>query len=162
MKTTPPPKFDVTEKLPLLGEGRRTAIRLHPRQAPSPLPATASKMGWPFVWPEEEPWPACMSKMTPAQIAGYEVSLAKSRDRTRSAELAELIGSDAEQMGAIAQQHEKDSETSAPEYRRINRALVCAVEAQSRCFSKPNRGPGEARADTGSPLRERQRPEKLW
>jgi len=92
MKTTPSPAFDITERLLWLREKRSKVIRLHPRQVASSLPASASKMGWPFLWPKEEPWPVCNAKIVPVHIASYERSLERSRDETSIAELAQLLG----------------------------------------------------------------------
>jgi uncharacterized protein (TIGR02996 family) len=57
--TTPPPCRDIAKLVPALAPFARTTTRLHPRRAPAPLPAWVSKIGGPFWWPEEEPYPEC-------------------------------------------------------------------------------------------------------
>jgi hypothetical protein len=57
VKTTRPVNLD---EAPWLARVRPLdAIRLHPRQASESLDPGSSKMGWPFLWPEDEPWPVC-------------------------------------------------------------------------------------------------------
>jgi len=103
MKTTPPRKFDVTEKFPWLRDMRRKVIRLHPRQVTSSLPPAASKMGWPFLWPEEEPWPVCGAKMVPEQIASFERALERSRNETSIADLAKLLDCSVEEVRVVSE-----------------------------------------------------------
>jgi hypothetical protein len=51
------------------------AIRLHPRRAARPLDPTTSKMGWPFLWPANEPWPVCMERGSEEDARKYEAML---------------------------------------------------------------------------------------
>lgn len=76
MKTTPDPEFDIREQLPYLDDLARITIRLHPRRAAN-LSPQSSKMGWPFLWPEDEPWPVCNATMPAKHMRAYEESLRK-------------------------------------------------------------------------------------
>jgi hypothetical protein len=48
---------DIEALFPELSRHRRTATRLHPR--PGTPTAHQSSVGGPFLWPADEPWPAC-------------------------------------------------------------------------------------------------------
>ena len=59
MKTTPPADHDQAPWL--AGVQPIETIRLHPRRGSQSDPG-ASKMGWPFLWPQNEPWPVCTQR----------------------------------------------------------------------------------------------------
>jgi len=73
MKTTPLADLD---RAPwLAGIQPIEVIRLHPRRGLTSTDPGSSKMGWPFLWPEAEPWPVCTQRdpdMLAAMQAGEE------------------------------------------------------------------------------------------
>ncbi|WP_327429113.1 hypothetical protein [Streptomyces sp. NBC_01236] len=56
-RTTPPRPLDIEAEFPELASYRKTCTRLHPRRG-TPEPCQSS-IGGPFLWPADEPWPAC-------------------------------------------------------------------------------------------------------
>ncbi|MGW0576355.1 hypothetical protein ACWD25_10375 [Streptomyces sp. NPDC002920] len=56
-RTTPPRPLDVEALFPELAAYRGTTTRLHPR--PGNPDVSASSVGGPMLWPEDEPWPMC-------------------------------------------------------------------------------------------------------
>jgi hypothetical protein len=57
-RSTPPPRKNVLEALPELGECGKTTVRLHPRKGNVPG-VDKSKLGGTILWPREESWPTC-------------------------------------------------------------------------------------------------------
>jgi len=58
-RRTPAPTRVITTRYPKLMPLARTAVRLHPRPAAVDVPASASKIGGPILWPLTDPWPTC-------------------------------------------------------------------------------------------------------
>lgn len=55
-RTTPPPPLDILRVVPELRAFVRPTVRLHPREGEVPT-IVGSKIGGPFLWPEDEPFP---------------------------------------------------------------------------------------------------------
>jgi hypothetical protein len=59
MKITPAPPVDVVRILPSFAGRQKISVRLHPRTCEPEPDIYSSKLGGHFLWPEDEPWPAC-------------------------------------------------------------------------------------------------------
>lgn len=57
-RTVPARVLDLPSEIPGLKKLGRTAVLLHPRYSDEPA-VTESKLGGPFHWPEDKPWPTC-------------------------------------------------------------------------------------------------------
>ena len=62
----------------LHGVRPQRAVRLHPRRARQPLEPASSKMGWPFLWPADEPWPSCRQR-NPEMVPIFEAAIERSK-----------------------------------------------------------------------------------
>jgi hypothetical protein len=72
MKTTP--LADLDQAPWLAGVVPIQAIRLHPRRGLRSFDPGSSKMGWPFLWPSDEPWPVC-TQQDPGMLAMAEAGV---------------------------------------------------------------------------------------